>query len=243
MVIGISTKIGKKATLGHVINCVVDGADPNGAVTDREKVKVVVVRTRKEVRRSDGTYVRFLAEPDMKKMEAAVQRTQKYVGGLSRKSPKRSKEEKARLQREADVREEQEAKMADFLASNLPAQGSQNKTSPDQRGSGEPNVTYEEIVEIIHRGNAQLKNLQEDLTNLQKKRREISFDKFKEAYNLSENTGMQYLREWNAVENNIKEINVKIRKTTASLEDWENLIIDRALKRSRKNPLDKEIQI
>jgi len=59
MVIGISTKIGKKATLGHVINCVVDGADPNGAVTDREKVKVVVVRTRKEVRRSDGTYVRF----------------------------------------------------------------------------------------------------------------------------------------------------------------------------------------
>ena len=59
MVIGISHKIGKKATLGDVVNCVVDGADPNGAVTDREKVKVVVVRTKKEVRRGDGTYVRF----------------------------------------------------------------------------------------------------------------------------------------------------------------------------------------
>ena len=59
MVIGISAKIGKKATLGDVVNCVVDGADPNGAVADREKVKVVIVRTRKEVGRSDGTYVRF----------------------------------------------------------------------------------------------------------------------------------------------------------------------------------------
>ena len=59
MVIGISAKIGKKATIGDVVNCVVDGADPNGAVADREKVKTVVVRTRKEVRRSDGTYVRF----------------------------------------------------------------------------------------------------------------------------------------------------------------------------------------
>lgn len=58
-VIGISTRIGKKATIGDVVNCAVDGADPAGAVTDREKVKVVVVRTRKEIRRRDGTYVRF----------------------------------------------------------------------------------------------------------------------------------------------------------------------------------------
>jgi len=47
MVIGISAKIGKIASLGQVVNCVVDGADPNGAVTDSEKV------------RSDGTYVKF----------------------------------------------------------------------------------------------------------------------------------------------------------------------------------------
>lgn len=58
-VMGISTKIGKKATIGQVVKCVVHGADPAGVVTDREKVNVVVVRTRKEVRRRDGTYVRF----------------------------------------------------------------------------------------------------------------------------------------------------------------------------------------
>lgn len=59
MVIGISTKVGKKATIGDVATAVVDGADPNGSVADREKVKIVIVRTRKEVGRSDGTYIRF----------------------------------------------------------------------------------------------------------------------------------------------------------------------------------------
>lgn len=59
MVIGISGRIGKKASLGQVVLCVVKGADPAGAVTDHEKVRVVLVRTRKEVRRSDGSYVRF----------------------------------------------------------------------------------------------------------------------------------------------------------------------------------------
>jgi large subunit ribosomal protein L14 len=58
-VIGISTKIGKIATLGDVVLCVVKGADSAGVVTDHEKVKVVIVRTRKEVGRKDGTYVRF----------------------------------------------------------------------------------------------------------------------------------------------------------------------------------------
>lgn len=59
MVIGISGRIGKKATLGQVVLCVVRGADPAGAVTDHEKVRVVIVRARKEVRRIDGSYVRF----------------------------------------------------------------------------------------------------------------------------------------------------------------------------------------
>ena len=58
-VIGVSTKIGKKATIGDVVNCVVRGADPAGAVSNKEKVKVLIVRTRKEIRRRDGTYVRF----------------------------------------------------------------------------------------------------------------------------------------------------------------------------------------
>lgn len=59
MVIGISHRIGKKASLGDVVLCVVKGADPAGAVTDHEKVKVLVVRTKKEVGRQDGSYVRF----------------------------------------------------------------------------------------------------------------------------------------------------------------------------------------
>lgn len=58
-VIGVSTKIGKKATIGDVVNCVVKGADPAGAVSNKEKVKVLIVRTRKEIGRRDGTYVRF----------------------------------------------------------------------------------------------------------------------------------------------------------------------------------------
>jgi large subunit ribosomal protein L14 len=59
MVIGVSTKVGKKATIGDVVNCVVRGADPSGAVSNKEKVKVLIVRTRKEIRRPDGSYVRF----------------------------------------------------------------------------------------------------------------------------------------------------------------------------------------
>lgn len=59
MVIGISSKIGKKATVGDVVNCVVKGADPNGVVSNKEKVRVLIVRTKKEIRRKDGTCVRF----------------------------------------------------------------------------------------------------------------------------------------------------------------------------------------
>ena len=59
MVMGISTKIGKKATVGDIVNCVVRGADPTGVVANKEKVKVLIVRTRKEIKRRDGSYVRF----------------------------------------------------------------------------------------------------------------------------------------------------------------------------------------
>ena len=45
--------------LGNVVTAVVDGADPNGAVKDSEIVKAVIVRTRKERRRADGSYIRF----------------------------------------------------------------------------------------------------------------------------------------------------------------------------------------
>lgn len=49
----------KKGTVGDIVNCVVKAADPQGGVKDGEMVKAVVVRTRKEYRRSDGSYIRF----------------------------------------------------------------------------------------------------------------------------------------------------------------------------------------
>ena len=58
-IIGVPGRYGKKATIGQVVKAVVKGADPNGSVKNKEKVDVVIVRTRKEVRRVDGTYIRF----------------------------------------------------------------------------------------------------------------------------------------------------------------------------------------
>jgi len=58
-VLGVSPRIGKTAGVGDVVRCVVKGADPNGAVSNKELVTAVIVRTRKEVGRPDGTYVRF----------------------------------------------------------------------------------------------------------------------------------------------------------------------------------------
>lgn len=59
MIIGVPGRVGKFATLSDVVLCVVKGADAAGVVTDHEKVRVLIVRTRKEVGRSDGTYIRF----------------------------------------------------------------------------------------------------------------------------------------------------------------------------------------
>lgn len=49
----------KYAYVADVINAVVKGADPQGQVKDGEIVKAVIVRTRKERRRADGSYIRF----------------------------------------------------------------------------------------------------------------------------------------------------------------------------------------
>ena len=47
------------ASVGDRIICTVKSADPNAAVKKGDVVKAVVVRTRKEVRRKDGSYIRF----------------------------------------------------------------------------------------------------------------------------------------------------------------------------------------
>lgn len=45
--------------IGDILNCVVKEATPNGTVKDSEMVKAVLVRSRKEFRRKDGSYIRF----------------------------------------------------------------------------------------------------------------------------------------------------------------------------------------
>jgi len=47
------------AGLGDVIVCSVKEATPNGAIKKGEVVRCVVVRVKKPVRRSDGSYIRF----------------------------------------------------------------------------------------------------------------------------------------------------------------------------------------
>jgi len=49
----------KSADIGDVVLAVVKEATPTGLIKKKEKVKVVIVRTRKEFGRTDGTYIRF----------------------------------------------------------------------------------------------------------------------------------------------------------------------------------------
>lgn len=45
--------------MGDVVTAVVHGADSHGNVKDGEIVKAVIVRTKKELRRRDGSWIRF----------------------------------------------------------------------------------------------------------------------------------------------------------------------------------------
>ncbi len=49
----------RTAGLGDIVTAVVKVAVPHGAVAKSQVVHVVIVRTRKETRRKDGSYVRF----------------------------------------------------------------------------------------------------------------------------------------------------------------------------------------
>jgi len=59
MILPIGGSTGAKAGLGDVITASVKEASPDGTVKKGQVVKAVVVRTRKETRRRDGTYIRF----------------------------------------------------------------------------------------------------------------------------------------------------------------------------------------
>lgn len=47
------------ATIGDIIVCSVKTATPGGMVKKGDVVKCVIVRTKRAVRRNDGTYIRF----------------------------------------------------------------------------------------------------------------------------------------------------------------------------------------
>ncbi len=49
----------KYAYVGDIIVCAVKSAIPGGSIKKGEVVKAVVVRTKKEFRRPDGSYIRF----------------------------------------------------------------------------------------------------------------------------------------------------------------------------------------
>lgn len=56
-ILGGSTR--RYATVGDIIVAAVKEAAPNGVVKKGDVVKAVVVRTRKEIRRPDGSYIAF----------------------------------------------------------------------------------------------------------------------------------------------------------------------------------------
>src|SRR6202167_5488238 len=59
MILPLGGASGLKAGLGDVITAAVKEASPDGQVKKGKVVKAVVVRTLKETRRRDGTYIRF----------------------------------------------------------------------------------------------------------------------------------------------------------------------------------------
>ena len=59
-VIGVQGSTRKRfATLGDTVKCAVKKAIPGGTVKKSDVVTAVIVRTRKENRRDDGSYIRF----------------------------------------------------------------------------------------------------------------------------------------------------------------------------------------
>lgn len=51
--------IGKTASVGDVISATVKEAEPESKIPKGKVVRAVIVRTKKEVRRQDGSYIRF----------------------------------------------------------------------------------------------------------------------------------------------------------------------------------------
>jgi large subunit ribosomal protein L14 len=59
MIMSIGGSTGRTASLGDKIKVAVKEASPDGTIKKGTVQDAVIVRTRKEVRRKDGTYIRF----------------------------------------------------------------------------------------------------------------------------------------------------------------------------------------
>lgn len=51
--------VGKIATIGDVISATVKEAEPESKIPKGKVIRAVIVRTKKEIRRRDGSYIRF----------------------------------------------------------------------------------------------------------------------------------------------------------------------------------------
>ena len=58
-IIGIPGSRKKLAKVGDIVTVVIKGAESTGTVKDHTVAKAVIVRTKKEIRRKDGSYIRF----------------------------------------------------------------------------------------------------------------------------------------------------------------------------------------
>lgn len=51
--------VGRTASIGNIISATVKAAEPESKIPKGKVIRAVIVRTRKEVRRKDGSYIRF----------------------------------------------------------------------------------------------------------------------------------------------------------------------------------------
>jgi len=51
--------VGRVATVGDIVSASVKEADPESKIPKGKVIRAVIVRTRKELRRKDGSYIRF----------------------------------------------------------------------------------------------------------------------------------------------------------------------------------------
>jgi len=68
--------------VGDIVTAVVDKALPTGLVKDAEIVQVLIVRTKKEFGRKDGTYIRFDDNAGVIMIKLVYQEGHEFLGRL-----------------------------------------------------------------------------------------------------------------------------------------------------------------